>query len=1374
MEGIKFTNFTRDPVATGNAFTGTFEVSKCLFEFNETTININGGNMEFESCSFINNYSAHQIFSEANSKFTNCTFYYNDGGTIISNNGTCEITHCTFFENGISLPQGKALLVQDGAVTLRNNIFFNDSQGDNLIDIIGAGTISSLGGNITNDMNGNGDLPQGSDIASISINVGFSFSDMVTDGWGLKYFPIQDPLADAVDIDNNPTGLTTFDQRRVWRVMDAGSGNEFVDAGAVEYTPLVVTQAGGSSPGTLEDNFLNVYSSLVGKKAFVFEISGIGPHYCPSGFVPFDLTSQETIINGFSQNGSRVPGPGTSASNVTPGITSIVVNNAQGIPMTGFTVSANNCVIAGVSVVDFSFGGKGIENNAYFTEISGCHIGVTENGTSITANEIGIEIGEFGSTKIGSGNYCGHLYHSNRNIISGNTNTQIAVNGGEEQDIKHNFIGLASDGISAPIGSSAFGDTGISFRPHISINNPNFVGGYDATDYNVIGGNDYGIVISTEGNFVLNNVIGGTLTGDAISNATENYEGIRLEGSGATNNLIGDAGAGNVIIGNYVGVLFSNGANNNEVYGNNIGVSIYGDIALGNFYEGVSIQDAGTSGNKIGGPGKGNVISNNDKGIWIANGATSNVVLDNLVGLSGDGLENNMGNLTLGIEVEGFGTDNNIIGSPGAGNFISFNGGYGIRLRTNQFHTIIQGNIIGLKTDTLTAAGNSSNGVYIDGDASHNLIGGCSLGEGNFIGNNGGNGIQFDRSGADYDTIYGNKIGLDVDFGNAGNIGEGILITGGAGFLTIGNSSTGCGNEIAYNNSGVTMDNQTTSVLISSNSIHDNIGLGIDIDADGTPDYTVADGLTGNEATPIGTVSNCIHCSGNTNFTITPETSGVLTYEVFKADGAGQEGDSLVYTWTGTVNFGADEVISMPFLLSTGMQLVMTATIGSSTSEFGSMFTVSGPPAALTPSISNSSICVGSSTPTLSTTGEVGTPVWFADAGLSIYIATGNNYTLPPSFASVPSSYTFYVVDSVAGCYGTVSSPVSLSVIDAPLRPISGSTSVCEGVISEIYSVTPVSGATYAWNFATELPGEYSFNNNITYTGSSGNQLTADFFSANNSGVNDTLIVSVDSAGCISNDSIFIGVLEAPFIEPPGFTDPTTCGGSDGQIIFPSGLGTFDFYYNSGTVANVTANGSGDSFILGFPQGTYSFDSVSNAAGCYAYLSEVITLTDPLPPTIAGVTQFDPTSCGGNGIVVIYLTPGSAAGPYTVDLDGGTTIIGSIMNNGDSLVVGGLIDGQIILNPQVTDDATLCLDVFSYSGTISDPLPPLADAGVDQTVCDAQNVTFSGLPTGGGYTYGWNFGDGGTGSNQNENYTYGAVGVYTATLSVTETITGCI
>ena len=96
-----------------------------------------------------------------------------------------------------------------------------------------------------------------------------------------------------------------------------------------------------------------------------------------------------------------------------------------------------------------------------------------------------------------------------------------------------------------------------------------------------------------------------------------------------------------------------------------------------------------------------------------------------MAAMDGTRINVNYGNNTIG------GTslaDRNII----AGN----ENGYGIRLSgTGATNNVIQGNFIGVGADGTTAIGNQT-GVYIDGGASDNTIGGGGMNEGNVISGN--------------------------------------------------------------------------------------------------------------------------------------------------------------------------------------------------------------------------------------------------------------------------------------------------------------------------------------------------------------------------------------------------------------------------------------------------------------------------------------------------------------------------------------------------------------------------------------------------------------------------------------------------------------
>ncbi|MEJ7639957.1 MAG: hypothetical protein WKF75_18795, partial [Singulisphaera sp.] len=143
----------------------------------------------------------------------------------------------------------------------------------------------------------------------------------------------------------------------------------------------------------------------------------------------------------------------------------------------------------------------------------------------------------------------------------------------------------------------------------------------------------------------------------------------------------------------------------------------------------------------------GNIISGNVIGVELSSFSLNlevqpNRVLRNLIGTDGSGVVG-QGNL-IGIFINGL--SGNFIGLPGAGNVISGNSEAGIQI-INSLSTenFIRGNIIGLGSDgtTVFRPRNASNnqalfqqiGVAIEA-ASNNTIGGMAAGEGNVIAGN--------------------------------------------------------------------------------------------------------------------------------------------------------------------------------------------------------------------------------------------------------------------------------------------------------------------------------------------------------------------------------------------------------------------------------------------------------------------------------------------------------------------------------------------------------------------------------------------------------------------------------------------------------------
>jgi subtilisin-like proprotein convertase family protein len=158
----------------------------------------------------------------------------------------------------------------------------------------------------------------------------------------------------------------------------------------------------------------------------------------------------------------------------------------------------------------------------------------------------------------------------------------------------------------------------------------------------------------------------------------------------------------------------------------------------------------------------------------------------------------------------------------------------------------ILGNHIGTNALGAPSLGNMNAGIDVK-FACALRIGGSSAGEGNVISGNGGEGIRmFTTSATPSIAVQGNLIGVKPDgITPLGNGGPGVLASGRIG--TIGGPTAAAGNVIAFNTgAGVSVvSGGLKEVAIRANSIHDNGGLGIDLDPAGVTPNDSNDADTG-------------------------------------------------------------------------------------------------------------------------------------------------------------------------------------------------------------------------------------------------------------------------------------------------------------------------------------------------------------------------------------------------------------------------------------------------------------------------------------------------------------------------------------------------
>lgn len=720
-------------------------------------------------------------------------------------------------------------------------------------------------------------------------------------------------------------------------------------------TSIATLTAGGGDGGdgiSLREAIIaanNTANSPVGTPDVInFAIPGAGPHVIDvsSGGGALPSITDAVTINGYSENTDGASSANTAAITAAINATILIVLDGNGLNAHGLTIvpGGDGSTIRGLNIQDFDGAGiqiSGSDNNT----VAGNFIGTNTAGNAAAGNIDGVVI-----AGASSGNTIGGTAAADRNLISGNTGDGVEVSGmlATGNTILGNFIGVDVTG-AVDLGNS---DHGIEINDAPS----NTIGGTTTASRNIISGNnDDGVFIEgtdASGNMVLGNFIGTDLSGTA--DLGNSQDGVFV--GNAPNNTVGGTtvGARNIVSGNGIaGVEFAgNDATGNTVLGNYIGTDVTGSAALGNDGDGVLINEA--PGNTVGGTATGarNVISGNSgSGVLIVgDAADGNMVEGNYIGTNAAGTAD-LGNTEHGVHIDE--ADNNTIGgsAANAGNLISGNDIHGVLIEgdpvesENATGNMVLGNLIGTTANGMAALGNSSDGVRIV-NASGNTVGGTTPAGRNVISANGDDGVELIGTQATGNTIQGNYIGLDeAGTGNLGNTDNGVSIVQGASDNLVGGPADGAANSIAFNEDGVDVrDDNTLRNRIQQNSIFNNTDIGIDliggsttindaVDVDEGPNRLQNFPVFVGDATLLG---NSIAFRYRVP-TAVGNATYPLTVEFFVADSANQEGQSFLASDTYTAaeaGFTKIVVVPAPPIL-TNNSFVATATDDEgNTSEF--------------------------------------------------------------------------------------------------------------------------------------------------------------------------------------------------------------------------------------------------------------------------------------------------------------------------------------------------------------------------------------------------------------------------------------------------------
>jgi hypothetical protein len=310
-------------------------------------------------------------------------------------------------------------------------------------------------------------------------------------------------------------------------------------------------------------------------------------------------------------------GPGTFSNGQD-----VLLPNGSGFNQIGSPAPNQRNILSGANsgVIIFDTGGFN-----EFNLVQGNYIGTDPSGTRAVPNFNGV-VDEGGRDFIGDAVTLTAV-PGGGNVISGNLNAGVDLNGAFNGVVDGNLIGVNAAGTAALTnggwGVLASGGSG------------DVIGGTAAGAANVIASGigieltDAGAFLGTNGYQIEDNFIG---TDSTVTHNFGGNVGVFLEGGTATQGVANTTISGNVIDNQSLeGVFISGpGAKNNVVEGNFIGTDPTGTLARPNAI-GVEVA-RGAHNNTIGVPGAGNVIAfNTGDAVAIGSSFTDDATIDNTV-----------------------------------------------------------------------------------------------------------------------------------------------------------------------------------------------------------------------------------------------------------------------------------------------------------------------------------------------------------------------------------------------------------------------------------------------------------------------------------------------------------------------------------------------------------------------------------------------------------------------------------------------------------------------------------------------------------------------------------------------------------------------
>jgi len=369
-----------------------------------------------------------------------------------------------------------------------------------------------------------------------------------------------------------------------------------------------------------------------------FNIPGSGPHQIllTAGSYVLADPNGGTVIDGYSEPGAT-PNTDPLASNAIIKI-EVVGSGSRGL--NALEISTPNNVVRGLAVRNAKAGIKLIGPAATGNQILGNFIGTNPAGTASQSvfNNLAIGVMLVGGA---SNNVIGSPVLADRNVVAGNAGRGIATFDFDTNDnrIRNNLVGVA------PSGATKLPNLGHGIDLNTG-SKRNIVGGYGATDRNVISGNggsggETSHGTQTRDNQWIGNLFGTDVTGNNAPTWARNGQVNFSNEDKVVNTLL----VGNVFANNLLGgVKIHKETTGTRVENNLIGVTLNGTPS-GNGTYGVQAE-LDVSDITI---GPGNTIANNTTGVRVIGSLTQRIRI------TGNSIHANAG---LGIDIAPLGSIN--------------------------------------------------------------------------------------------------------------------------------------------------------------------------------------------------------------------------------------------------------------------------------------------------------------------------------------------------------------------------------------------------------------------------------------------------------------------------------------------------------------------------------------------------------------------------------------------------------------------------------------------------------------------------------------------------------------------------------------------